>query len=463
MTYTIDPRSEDTDLAATRSGGVQTVTADQQLAKATIAAAIGNFITWFEFGTYGYLAVIIGMKFFPSENAVVSLMASFATFGVSFLMNPVGGLIFGRLGDKIGRTKILAVVILIMSGSTFLIGVIPTYATVGILAPALLLTLRLCQGIAAGGEPGGAATFLLEAAPDGKKARTVSIWHATSYLANASAALLILGLSAVLGDALGEWGWRIPFLICGPLGIIALYIRLKIGETAEFTELQEAGDVSTSPVRDAVRTQGKKLLATFLCFALQGSAFFFVYVYMQSYLESTVGLSTLAASMSTVICLGVAALSIFAFAQYSDRRGRRPLMLWASICLAVVGFPALHFITDAPLGLVFVLHALLGALVAMFMAGSGAGLVEIFPGKIRYTSFSISFNAAMAIFGGTAPFLATALIDTTGSPVSPALIVIGAGVLGTIGALMLPKNLGRPGWSPDEGLRTASRPAHDRL
>src|SRR6478735_6790518 len=289
-----------------------------EMRRAITAAAIGNFITWFDFAAYWFLAVLLGQIFFPSENPATSLLATFAAFGVAFLMNPIGGFVFGRLGDKVGRKKILATVIILMSLSTFAVGLLPGYATIGLAAPALLVTLRIIQGFAAGGEPGGAATFLVESARRGRRARTVSFWHCSSYLANAAASVLVLGLNAALSEAaMFEWGWRIPFLIAGPLGLVGLYIRLKLSDTAEFERLQSSGEVSRTPVKDALSTSHRQILQVVGCIALQAAAFYFIFVYMETYLQSEVGFSFGLASASTVTCLCSAAVTIFVFARFS--------------------------------------------------------------------------------------------------------------------------------------------------
>jgi MFS family permease len=271
--------------------------------RAITAAAIGNFITWFDFAAYGFLAVILGQIFFPSENPATSLLATFAAFGVAFLMNPIGGFVFGRLGDKVGRKKILATSIILMSASTFAVGLLPGYASIGLAAPVLLVALRIIQGFAAGGEPGGAATYLVESAARGRRARTVSFWHCSSYLANAAASILVLGLYALLGEAaMFDWGWRIPFLIAGPLGLVGLYLRLKLSDTAEFERLQESGEVSETPIKDVFATSRRQVIQVIGCIAFQAAAFYFIFVYMQTYLQSEVGFSFGMASTSTVTC-----------------------------------------------------------------------------------------------------------------------------------------------------------------
>ncbi|EID73084.1 general substrate transporter [Rhodococcus opacus RKJ300 = JCM 13270] len=415
-----------------------------EMRRAITAAAIGNFITWFDFAAYGFLAVLLGRVFFPSENPATSLLATFAAFGVAFLMNPIGGFVFGRLGDKVGRKKILATVIILMSLSTFAVGLLPGYATIGLAAPALLVTLRIIQGFAAGGEPGGAATFLVESAKRGRRARTVSFWHCSSYLANAAASVLILGLNAALSEAaMFEWGWRIPFLIAGPLGLVGLYIRLKLSDTAEFERLQASGEVSESPVKDALATSRRQILQVVGCIALQAAAFYFIFVYMETYLQSEVGFSFGLASASTVTCLCSAAVAIFVFARISDRYGRKPVIILGAVSSTLIVYPAFLVFATGKVPAIVVAHAAMGICLAMFMSASGAAMVEIFPSRVRYAGFSIGFNISVAVFGGTAPYVATYLIATTGSPLSPSVILIVTGVMAIVAAATLHETAGR--------------------
>ena len=412
--------------------------------RAVIAAAIGNFVTWFDFAAYGFLAVVLGQVFFPSDSEMISLLATFAVFGVAFLMEPVGAFFFGRLGDRIGRKKILATVILLMSLSTFLVGLLPGYAVVGIAAPIALVLLRLLQGFAAGGEPGGAATFLVEYAQRDRRARTVSVWHCSSYLSNVGASLLVLGLHALLtSEQMLSWGWRVPFLIAAPVGLIGLYLRLKLSDTPEFEALKASGNVSESPVREALTVNRRQVLQVIGCGAFQYTAFYFTFIYMETYTQSQLGLTGTQASMSTVVCLLAASVMIFVFATISDRVGRKPVLYAAAVTCAIVTFPVFLLMNTGSLVAVMAGHALLGITLAMFMSASGAALVEIFPTRVRYAGFSIGFNVAGAVFGGSAAYVATLLISMTGSPLSPSILIIATAILAVIAVTSMRETAGR--------------------
>ncbi|WP_227566133.1 MFS transporter [Acinetobacter bereziniae] len=416
---------------------------DKSLRKGITAAAIGNFITWFEYASYGFLAVILSHVFFPNTDKTTALLATFGAFGISFLMNPLGALIFGQLGDKLGRKKILASVILLMSGSTFAIGLLPSYASIGIISPILMILFRMLQGFAAGGEPGGAATFLVESAKPGKKAWTVSFWHCSSFLANASAATFILLLTAILSnESLQTWGWRIPFLISGVLGVIAFYIRTQMEDTDEFKALEASNNVSQAPVKEALQYHWKEILQTTGCIALQGAAFYFIFVYIQAYLVTELNLSFLQASISNVICLIAASITIFGFAKISDRMGRKPILLLGSVICAVLIYPVFLVFATGNYPLIIIGQALLGIGLAIFMSASGAALVELFPARVRYAGFSIGFNLSVAVFGGSAAYIATYLIKITNSPLSPALIVFITGLIAVFTVLTMKETAG---------------------
>ena len=414
------------------------------LRKAVVAAAIGNFITWFEYASYGFLAMTLGRVFFPVSTPTAALLATFGAFGISFLMAPLGALFFGRLGDRIGRKQILATVILLMSGSTFAIGLLPSYESIGIAAPILLILLRMLQGFASGGEPGGAATFLVESAPPGRKARVVSFWHCSSFMANAAASAFILGLTATISEgALQDWGWRIPFLISGVLGVVAFYIRSQLEDTQAFQTLQETEGVSEAPIIEAIRDHWKQILQTAGCIALQGAAFYFIFVYIETYLKVQLGLSYLQASASNVTCLLMASISIFMFARLSDRVGRKPVLLLGALLCTLAIYPVFLVFSTGVFSLILIGHALLGVCLAAFMSASGPALVEIFPTRVRYAGFSIGFNLSVAIFGGSAAYVATYLIDLTGSPLSPALLVLCTGLIATLSVLTLKETAGQ--------------------
>ncbi|GAA5630758.1 proline/betaine transporter [Acinetobacter calcoaceticus] len=406
--------------------------------KAIIGGSVGNFITWFEYAAFGFLAVIIAEVFFPSSSKSFSLLATFAAFASAFMMVPLGAFVFGRLGDKFGRKNILALVIVLMSGSTFAMGLLPSFSAIGVAAPILLVALRMIQGFASGGEPGGATTYLLESAGNNQRAYAVSFMHCSSLLANVSASILVMLLYKFLDEAqMLEWGWRLPFLIAGPIGIIAFLFRRNLDETETFNALKNNNLISESPIREAFKFHWKKMLQTAGCMALQAAAFYFTFVYIQTYLSVELNLTPSQSAYSTIICLIVASISVIFFAKLSDKVGRRPLLFTGALLCILCAYPVFLAFNTHNLLLIFAAHSLLGFILTIFMAATGAALVEMFPPQVRYAGYGIGFNLSIAVFGGSAPYLATYLIYITESPTSPALIPILTGIIALITVLTM--------------------------
>ncbi len=399
------------------------------LRRAVIGASIGNCVEWFDFAVYGYLAPTLGAVFFPSADPTVSLLASFAAFGVAFFARPLGGLVFGALGDRVGRQRTLATVIMLMSLATFAIGLLPGYGSIGVLAPVLLVVARLLQGFSVGGEFGGAATFLAEYAPAGRRGLYTS-WAQVSALAGfVLSVVLVLGLRSGLSEAAQlSFGWRIPFLLAGPLGLVGLYIRLRLEDTPEFRALRGAGGVARSPIREMVAGNYRSILQTVGLAIFPNAGFYIVLTYLQTYLTRESGLSPTGASLSTTLVLLVAMALIPPLGDLSDRVGRRPLLAASCLGYALLSYPAfLLMARGGPLAAVLT-HAALGALLAGFLGTLLATLTELFPTRVRYSGFALGHNLAVALFGGLAPFVATYLISVTGSPLAPAYYLMAAAV-----------------------------------
>ena len=258
------------------------------LRKAVTGAAIGNTVEWFDFAIYGFLATYIAKNFFPSQDETAALLSTFAVFAAAFFMRPLGGFFFGPLADRIGRQRVLALVILLMAGSTVAIGLLPSYAAIGVFAPLLLLLLRCLQGFSAGGEYGSGACFLAEYAPDKRRGFIVSflVWSVVIGFLLGSAT--VTGLEVVLSDsAMESYGWRIPFLIAGVLGVVGLYIRLRLKDTPEFEALREAGEVATSPLKEALTTSWRPILQIFGLVVIHNVGFYVVFTYLPTYFTNT--------------------------------------------------------------------------------------------------------------------------------------------------------------------------------
>ncbi len=399
------------------------------LRRAIVGAAVGNTVEWFDFATYSFLATTLAVVFFPPGNPTAALLSTFAVFAAAFFVRPLGGLFFGPLGDRIGRQRVLATVIILMSISTFVIGLLPSYATIGILAPTLLVLARCLQGFSAGGEFGGASTFLAEYSPDDRRGFLVSWLEFSTLIGFVLGSTMVLVLTSVLPeDAMISWGWRVPFLLAGPLGVVGLYIRLRLEDTPEFRALEESGEVSGSPLLETIRENWKQILQVGGLVIIQNVGFYVVLSYMTTYFQDPLGFSATTGALSTTLTLLVGMALIPPLGALSDRVGRKPLLLASCIGYALLTYPLFLLLNTGNLAAAILSHVLLGALLAVFISTSIAALTELFPTRVRYGGFSIGYNFSVAIFGGSSPYLAQYLVSTTGNPLSPAFVVIGAAV-----------------------------------
>lgn len=401
--------------------------------KAVRAAMVGNFVEWFDYGVYAYLAPVIATVFFPNEDRTAALLSTYAVFALSFFVRPLGGVYFGRLADRVGRQKVLAVTILIMAAATTAIGVLPPYAVVGLGAPALLVLCRMVQGFAAGGEYAGAVSFVVEFGPTKKRALYGS-WVAVSVFLGLLCGSGLVGLLSTVmsADALNSWGWRIPFLIAAPIGAIGLYIRLKLEETPEFKMVLQSGQVDAAPLRDAIRTQ-RRNMAVFFSFAICNAVASYLFgSYLTTYLVEVAGHSKPEALFTNTIALVVLCFMLPVGGLLTDRYGRKPMLLTASVLFAILAIPI--FILAGVGGFGTALAAQLLFVVIFFFISPPVtvSIAEMFPANVRVTAGAISYNLAFTVFGGTAPFVATALIALTGNKLAPAYYAMAIALFSTI-------------------------------
>jgi MHS family proline/betaine transporter-like MFS transporter len=401
-----------------------------QYRKAITAGVIGNVLEWYDFGVYGYLASTISQLFFPSGDPVVSMLQTFAVFGVGFLMRPVGAVVFGIYGDRHGRRVALSTVVFVMAISTFVMGLLPTYQQAGVLAPVLLVVVRLFQGLSAGGEWGGSTSYIVEFAPSGRRGFFGS-WQLVGVgggflLGSLTAALLNAALSQA--DRLA-WGWRLPFLFGIAVGVVGAYLRWRIDDTPKFTEIAQRGAVATAPLGEALRKYPRETLLGFGITLHNTVAYYIALVYMTSYMVSVGKLAQGTALWISTSCLAVFVILLPFMGALSDRIGRRPLLIFSCIAYAVLGYPFFLMASSGSATLAFLAVLLMIVLYAPYAGAGPAFYAEIFPTHVRYTALSIGYNTAVAIFGGFAPFIATYLVSATGSPYAPAFYVIAAALV----------------------------------
>jgi MFS transporter, MHS family, proline/betaine transporter len=419
---------------------------DQALVrKSIIGGAVGVLVHWFDWAIYAYLSTTLATVFFPTENPTAGLLSVFAVFAVSFVVRPLGALFFGPLGDKIGRRTVLAIVIITMGFGTILVGLLPTYASVGILAPILLIVARLVQGFAAGGEFGGAASFLAEYSPRRHRGFGVSWLEVSSLLGFLAASLAVFLLnSALTEEAVTAWGWRIPFLVAGPMAIVGLYIRLKLEDTPNFRALEEAHEVAQAPLREMLRQDWRQLLQMTGIEMLQHVSFYAILVYLLTYQTAELGISAASASLSATITSIVAMVLVPLFGLLSDRVGRKPLMIASGLGFVVLSYPAFYLMSVGTLVTVILVQVGLGILLALILSTHAVAMSEIFPTRVRQAGLSLGYQVTAAIFAGTVPYLATYLISATGNIFMPAFYLMLAGAVGFGTTLTLRETAGHP-------------------
>jgi MHS family proline/betaine transporter-like MFS transporter len=307
--------------------------------KAVAASAIGNCIEWFDFGVFsaGVMTAIVGTVFFPPDDGGSAALRSFALIAAAFVARPFGGMFFGPLGDRLGRKTVLAITIILMSGSTFLIGVLPGYGTIGIAAPLLLLAVRLVQGFSTGGEYGGAATVIAEYAPTKRRGFFGSFLELGTLSGYVLGAGLVLGVDLMLSDeALHSWGWRIPFLIALPLGLVGLYIRSRLEDTPEFQRMEQAGEVARSPLKETLLHNWRMILNLIGIVVLLNVANYTLLTFMPSYLSQNLDIGDTEASLITIGVELAMIVVIVPLGALSDRIGRKPLLLTSAVGFIVV-------------------------------------------------------------------------------------------------------------------------------
>jgi len=448
-----------------------TVIDNKLLKRAVSAAALGNAMEWFDFGVYSYLAVIIGQVFFADASATAQLIASFGTFAAAFLVRPIGGMVFGPLGDRFGRQKILAVTMIMMSIGTFSIGLIPSYASIGIAAPILLFAARLVQGFSTGGEYGGAATFIAEYSTDKRRGFMGSFLEFGTLAGYLLGASLVTAMIAYLPhETMLEWGWRVPFFLAAPLGLFGLYIRLKLEETPAFKEHMDKREEleHSKPQMNVItmlRVHAKPLLKCIGLVLLFNVSNYMLTAYMPSYLTGVMGFSELSGLLLVMVIMFIMMPLTLMWGHLTDRMGRKPVIGLGALGLIVLAIPCYMLIGSGNMVWVFVGLAILGLLHTCFSGTMPATLPALFVTDIRYSALAIGFNLSVSLFGGTTPLITAWLVDTTHNAMMPAYYMVGAGLIGLITVLTLSETARKPlkGSSPAVATQAEAHKLVDKL
>jgi MFS family permease len=386
------------------------------------ASAAGTVIEWYDFYIFGSLATVIAGQFFPKGNPTLALIYTLATFATGFIVRPFGAAFFGRIGDLIGRKYAFLITLVIMGGATAAIGLIPGYATIGFAAPGILILLRLLQGLALGGEYGGAAVYVAEHAPDHKRGFYTSFIQITATAGLFISLAVILAVRLTIGEtAFSDWGWRIPFLLSVLLVGMSLYIRLSMKESPLFTKLKKDGKVSKAPVTDSFAAGRWKLMLLALLGATagQGVVWYTGQFYALYFLQTVLKVPAITSNYIIAVALVLGAPFFVVFGGLSDRIGRKKIMMAGNL-LAVLSYYPIYQAMERfsnPLNPV-VMTALVFIqvfFVTMVYGPVAAFLVELFPANIRYTSLSLPYHIGNGVFGGLVPTIATAVVAATGN------------------------------------------------
>ncbi|QQZ08670.1 glycine betaine/L-proline transporter ProP [Heyndrickxia vini] len=414
--------------------------------KAVVATALGNAMEWFDFGIYSYLAVTIGKVFFSGTAGSLQLVFSFATFAVAFLVRPIGGMFFGMLGDKLGRKKILTITLVLMSFSTLCMGLIPSYAKIGNLAPILLLLARLVQGFSAGGEYSGAMTFIAESSPDKKRGFFSSGLEVGTLVGYIGGSAIVTILSYILGpDKMLDWGWRIPFFIAAPMGLIGLYLRNNLEESPVFEAMNEGKDKEKEKglIKKVFVYHWPQLLKGVVLVLFFNVVDYMLLSYMPSYLNVVLGYGETVGLLFILIIMFIMIPIVLFMGYISDRVGNKRIILSGLIGIVILSIPAFKMIGSGSYTTVFFGLMILAILLATFEATMPSMLPSLFFTEVRYVALAITFNISVSLFGGTTPLVMAWLIKVTNNPMVPAYYIMAACLIGILTMIFVKETTGK--------------------
>jgi MHS family proline/betaine transporter-like MFS transporter len=393
----------------------------QSSVKVVRAAIVGTVVEYYDFGIYGYMATVVATLFFVSENETAALLGTFAAFAVAFFLRVPGGIFFGHIGDRYGRKSALSWTILLMVVATVLMGLMPTYITLGVWATAALVLARCLQGFAAGGELGGANAFVSESAPRRWRATQTSMVNSGTYLGSLVASLVALALTSIFSEeTILSWAWRIPFLLSVVIGVVGIWIRNHMEDTPQFEELAEKGETKKLPVMELLRTSGGAVVKIVFLGALITGGYYIASVYAATYLQTAGGHSSTLAFLSTSLALVLGVITLPIAGYLADTYGRKPVLLWGSVAAAVLGVPMFVLMAGAGAWQAVVGQSVLFICVSVVNGASYVTYVEMLKASVRYSGLALGNNITNMLLGGTAPFIATWLIDVTGNSLAPA-------------------------------------------
>ena len=428
MSYPNDPQPP--------AGGVTTTT--PQSRRASLAGMLGTLVEYYDFSVYAFLAVIFAPSFFTTSSPAVATLSALLVFASAYLVRPLGGIVFGRIGDRFGRRTALTATVGLMGIASVAIGVLPTYGTIGVLAPVLLVLLRLVQGFSAGGELTGALTLVAESSGPRRRGLLSSLTPAGSSLGFALATGVV-GVTAfsVGADAMAAWGWRIPFLLCLPFTLTCLLVRLGLEDSPEFRNADRQATLRRRPLREVfTEHKGALVVVTVIAFALNAVGYVGL-TYVSGFLQKVHGFSTgYASTLSAIVITIACVIGMPLGGVLTDRYGRRPVCIASTAAIAIVGLPLFLLMESTTsvvlIGLAYIVIMVLNAVQTV----SGFSLyTSVFPSRVRYTGTSVGHNIGLIVGGGFTPVIAAQLVLWTGSPVSPAYWMIAGSIVGILAVI----------------------------
>ncbi|OCH82728.1 MULTISPECIES: MFS transporter [unclassified Gordonia (in: high G+C Gram-positive bacteria)] len=427
---------------------------DRRSRRAVVAAGIGTVVEYYDLTVYAYLAVVVSPLFFPSDDPTASLLSSLAVFASAYLMRPIGGIFFGRLGDRFGRKRALLVSVILMGVGTTLMALLPTYAAVGVLAPILLVIARLLQGFSAGGELGGALTYVYEIVGPKRRGLGGSIVALGSNSGFALAAIVVATTSALTSEAqMDSWGWRIPFVAGLPLLVLCLWLRTRIEDSPEFTKTAERRELPKAPLRELLRSQPAQVLQVLGLGIAQNATGYMVLTYIGIHLVREGGYSQTAVTWTAAgvivfiaSCMPLAGILV-------DRFGSRPVLIAGLLTAATLAYPAMALMTGHGLAVAAIAFAVFALCTPLIQVATAPLFPSLFDTKVRLTGVALGFNLSTVLAGGTAAYIATWLIDRTDNSLSPAYFLIGSSAIGLLTLLTIRRKrrgLGEAGDAADD-------------
>lgn len=394
-----------------------------------VAGAVGSIVEYFDFGVYGYVAVLLASQFFSPGDATSALLNTLAAFAIAFVMRPIGGLVFSHFGDRFGRKNALAATVLLMSAASGLIGILPTYAAIGVAASALLVLARCMQGIAAGGELGGAIAFVAEHSPANRRGLFCSTTQTGALAGVLLASILVATLNQVLSkEAMASWGWRVPFIAAIPIGLFGLWIRSRLTEAKAFKTIADSHEVESAPVVELFHSYRKPLLQSIGLSILLFAMYYVAYVYVTIHLQRVVHVDPHWVFWGTTLTLAVSVICMPMFGLLSDLIGRKAVFIGSSVAAALVSVPCFMLMNQGGVT-ALVMQGVLGLIESALMGVAFSTMAEMFPTRVRYTGIALGFNIGAVVAGGSAPYICTWLVAATGSPIAPAWFLVGTAMI----------------------------------